>query len=67
MCECASTSCTDRVELSLDEYARVRSGAARFLVAPGHELPEFERVVERGERFTIVEKTLLGERETAES
>ena len=67
MCECASTDCTDRIELSLDDYGRVRADPAWFVVATGHELPEFERVIERAGAFTIVEKELLGEPGTGAS
>lgn len=56
MCECASTDCTARLDLTLAEYAHVRSDPGWFAVARGHELPELERVVERHERYTVVEK-----------
>jgi len=59
MASAFSLTATDRIELSLDDYGRVRSDPAWFVVAPGHELPEFERVVERADAFTIVEKQLL--------
>ena len=56
VCECASASCTERVETSLDEYERVRADGARFLVRRGHEDERFERVVGERPRFRIVEK-----------
>jgi hypothetical protein len=56
-CECGRPGgCGDRLEMSLDEYERVRSQRDRFAVVPGHETPEIERVVERNERFLIVDK-----------
>lgn len=56
-CECGKPSgCGERVEMSLEEYDRVRSQRDRFAVVPGHEAPEIERVVERHERFLIVDK-----------
>ena len=56
-CECGRTEgCSERVEMSLAEYARVRSQRDRFAVIPGHETPEIEDVVERTERFLVVDK-----------
>ena len=55
-CECSNTDCTLRVELALVDYERVRSHGKRFLVAPGHDLPEIEEVVEQTEGWWVVEK-----------
>ena len=56
MCECDDPGCTHRIEVSLEEYEHVREDGATFLLAPGHEDPEIERVVERHRRFSVVEK-----------
>jgi hypothetical protein len=57
VCECADTDCVERVNVPLDEYERVRSDGAQFLLVPGHEDTRVERVVERPRgRFAIVEK-----------
>ncbi|MFN2470250.1 MAG: hypothetical protein ABR583_04535 [Gaiellaceae bacterium] len=64
LCECVDADCTTRIELSDDEYERVRSNFAWFAVAPGHVVAEVERVVDEGERFWMVEKH-PGEREIA--
>ena len=55
-CECGREDCTERVRLTVAEYERVRSDNDRFAVAPGHETPEMEVVVERGDRFVVVDK-----------
>jgi hypothetical protein len=46
LCECARLGCNATIEMSLREYAAVRVNPRRFLVLPGHELPELEVVVE---------------------
>jgi hypothetical protein len=56
VCECATTGCAARIELSLDDYRLARSKPERFLIAPGHVRPEFERVVLTTERFWLIEK-----------
>ncbi len=58
VCECEQTSCSLVVELSPREYRAVRSDDSRFLVFPEfwHTSPELETVVERSERYWVVEK-----------
>jgi hypothetical protein len=58
VCECARTDCSIAVRLTVAEYESVRSDPAKFLVAPGdeHVVPEIEQVVERTERYWVVEK-----------
>jgi|SRR4051812_42213409 len=58
-CECGLLTCTERVSMTAEEYEAVRASATTFVVAPGHELPDVERVTEANDRFRIVEK--LGE------
>ena len=60
LCECGETSCTERVVLTLREYESVRANPRRFAVLPGHEIEEVEDVVERTDRFLVVEKTGVG-------
>jgi hypothetical protein len=56
ICECRDASCLDRVEMSLDEFAGVAERAGRAALAPGHEDPEHDRVVEQTSRFTVIER-----------
>jgi hypothetical protein len=57
-CECAEPTCVEQVELTPAEYERVRSDPRRFFVAPAqtHVFPEVEVVVERAERYWVVQK-----------
>ena len=57
VCECADPTCADRVPATLEQYEQVRADGATFLLVPGHEDPEVERVIERPHRrLVIVEK-----------
>lgn len=56
VCECANTACTDRVQMPLSEYERIRSDPKWFLVVTGHEEPDYERVITENEFYAIVEK-----------
>lgn len=55
-CECAQLGCTRMIELGPPDYERIRANPRRFLVAPDHNLPEAETVVERHEAYVVVEK-----------
>ena len=59
VCECGDETCFDKLTVSLDEYRDVRSRDDWFLIAPGHEKVEVERVVERRDGYWVVEKERL--------
>jgi hypothetical protein len=65
VCECADTDCVELMTMTLAEYRAVREHPARFPILDGHEVPEVERVVERHDRYIVVEK-LDAAREVAE-
>ncbi|HKU57928.1 MAG TPA: hypothetical protein VJP41_13035 [Gaiellaceae bacterium] len=56
VCECSDPNCTHRVTASLAEYEQVRDESTTFLVAPGHEQKDIERVVSDRGRYRVVEK-----------
>ena len=58
ICECEQTDCSLVLELTPGEYRTVRAEGVRFLVAPDatHTNPEVETVVERHDRYWVVEK-----------
>jgi hypothetical protein len=57
VCECANAECTERVEVTLDQYEQVREDGTQFLLVPGHEDTRVERIVERPRRrFAVVKK-----------
>jgi hypothetical protein len=64
VCECSDPNCTHRVEATLAEYEEVRADGATFMLAPGHEHSDIERVVDRRGRFDVVEKMQRTVRDT---
>ncbi len=56
LCECANTECVATLSITLDEYEAVRRIPTHFLIAPGHDLPEIERIVATNDRYVVVEK-----------
>ncbi len=55
-CECADVDCTIRLPMSLAVYEEVRSDPTLFVVAPGHDRPEIEEVVQSTDAYQIVRK-----------
>ncbi len=58
ICECASTECMKPVRLTIVEYEAVRAESTHFFVVPSddHLSPAVEHVVQRNERYWVVEK-----------
>lgn len=65
VCECGNTSCTERIRMTLAAYEKVRSEATYFVVANGHEEPEYERIIAQEEGYSVVEKLPGGPAEIA--
>jgi hypothetical protein len=61
LCECSAPSCIETLELTNDEYKRARRRPTVFVVVPGHERINVERVLEKNERFALVEKEVAVE------
>lgn len=56
ICECGDADCTERLEVPVSEYERVRSDSRHYVIASGHEIPDVETVVEQTERYDVVQK-----------
>jgi hypothetical protein len=56
ICECGDADCTERLELRLSDYERVRADSLQYVIAAGHVFPEVERVVEKSDGYEIVQK-----------
>ena len=56
ICECAAGDCTDRFQIQVSDYEKVRADPRRYVVVPGHEVPEFEAVVESRDGYDVVQK-----------
>ena len=54
ICECVTIGCATSVPVPFSVYARLREMNAAYVVAPGHEDPEREEVVESHADYLIV-------------
>jgi hypothetical protein len=60
VCECGRPDCTEIVKLPLDAYQRAHEKDEHFVIRPGHEFPDVERVIEEAEGYFVVEKRHIG-------
>jgi hypothetical protein len=56
VCECDDASCTDRIATTIEAYEGARTDGAQFIVTDDHVNEDVERVIERTDDFTLVEK-----------
>ena len=56
LCECGDAACRDQLLIDPDEYARTRDDSTLFILRPGHEAAETEKVVSKHLEFWIVQK-----------
>ena len=55
-CECSDVNCTKRIRLKPSRYAAIHKVRNRFIIIPGHESNEIEKVVQKVTKYYIVEK-----------
>jgi predicted ThiF/HesA family dinucleotide-utilizing enzyme len=56
VCECGRMGCTRLIQLTRKEYETIRANPRRFAILDGHEILEAEAIVERHDRYLVVEK-----------
>jgi hypothetical protein len=56
VCECGDGECGRSIRLTGAEYEFVRATSNRFAIAPNHENPECEIVINECARFAVVDK-----------
>lgn len=56
ICECGASDCTEQIVVGIADYERVRADGRSYVVVTGHEIPEFESVVEERDGWQIVRK-----------
>ena len=57
LCECGRLRCNQLMQLTRAEYESIRANPRRFAIVDGHEILEAEEIVERHDRYLVVEKS----------
>jgi hypothetical protein len=55
ICECSDVDCSGTLEVTLEEYDRIRSVPTWFVLTPGHADPTIDRVVNENAAFVVVD------------
>lgn len=56
VCECGDSHCVRALSATAADWESAHARDDQFLVLPGHVYPEYERVIDRGERHWVVQK-----------
>lgn len=56
VCECGRGDCTERLEVPISDYERVRAESTLYIVAKGHVFPDLEQVEEDTAEFEVMRK-----------
>jgi hypothetical protein len=67
VCECGRLGCSRLIQLTREEYEGIRKNPRRFAIIEGHEILEAEEIVERHDRYLVVEKSGDPQAEIVES
>jgi hypothetical protein len=59
LCECGNPACKERLELTADALHRLHAESGLFVVLPGHEIPDVEKVVTRHNGYLVVRRSAV--------
>jgi hypothetical protein len=54
LCECGTAVCSERIELSREEYEALRAQPTHFVLKHGHEAAGVESVIDSEDAFLVV-------------
>jgi hypothetical protein len=56
VCECGDETCFEKVNVPAEDYQQIRAHDDWFVITPGHEKADIERIVRQNGEFVVVEK-----------
>jgi hypothetical protein len=56
VCECGDKTCFEKVAVPTADYEQIRAHGDWFVITPGHEKADIERIVRQNGEFVVVEK-----------
>jgi hypothetical protein len=55
-CECSNVKCRQRISMTVAQYEEEHKNKRQFIVLPGHEMAEIEKITKTTPDFVVVEK-----------
>lgn len=55
-CECSDLQCTKRIKVTPSQYATIHKERNHFIIVPGHQTKNIEKVIANEAGYSIVEK-----------
>lgn len=55
-CECADDKCKQRIKLTVSDYVAIHRQSNEFVIVPGHEIAEIEKVTRKESDYYTVQK-----------
>jgi hypothetical protein len=55
-CECSDENCRERIKVTLKDYNKIHRARDRFVIMPGHNVPEIENVTKEKSKYWVVTK-----------
>lgn len=55
-CECSNENCRERIKMTLHKYEELHKDRSHFIVLPGHETIEVEKVISEKNDYSLVDK-----------
>jgi len=55
-CECADENCRDRISIKPSTLGKIHENNRRFIVLPGHQVMNVEKIIKKLNHYYIVEK-----------
>lgn len=55
-CECSDENCRKRIVMKSSQYKDLHQNNSQFVLVPGHDIPEIERIVQKSDDYIVVEK-----------
>ncbi|HUP26205.1 MAG TPA: hypothetical protein VM124_00995 [Candidatus Limnocylindrales bacterium] len=55
-CECSDENCRKRIVMKPSEHKALHQNTSQFVIIPGHNVPNIERVMRTTDEYTVIEK-----------
>lgn len=55
-CECSNEKCRERIQITHTQYGELHKNSSQFIVLPGHQVAEIEKIIKKNPNYFVVEK-----------